>query len=106
MRELALTGYTSNRTRQNCASFLAKWLGIDWRLGAEWYECMLIDYDVAYVEHGSEHGPGTAARTQAAKRITMTRLRWILAGKETGGAVSYQSSLFAPHFRHPPNRPS
>ncbi|KAJ3835735.1 DNA photolyase, FAD-binding/Cryptochrome [Lentinula raphanica] len=47
MRELALTGYTSNRTRQNCASFLAKWLGIDWRLGAEWYECMLIDYDVA-----------------------------------------------------------
>nr|BAM46126.1 cryptochrome DASH [Lentinula edodes]BAM48913.1 cryptochrome dash [Lentinula edodes] len=47
MRELALTGYTSNRTRQNCASFLAKWLGIDWRLGAEWYECMLIDHDVA-----------------------------------------------------------
>ncbi|KAJ3979426.1 DNA photolyase, FAD-binding/Cryptochrome [Lentinula detonsa] len=47
MRELALTGYTSNRTRQNCASFLAKWLGIDWRLGAEWYESMLIDHDVA-----------------------------------------------------------
>ncbi|KAJ4490755.1 DNA photolyase, FAD-binding/Cryptochrome [Lentinula aciculospora] len=47
MRELALTGYTSNRTRQNCASFLAKSLWIDWRLGAEWYECMLTDYDVA-----------------------------------------------------------
>lgn len=47
MRELYLTGYTSNRTRQNCASFLAKWLGIDWRLGAEWYESMLIDHDVA-----------------------------------------------------------
>ncbi|KAF8919313.1 DNA photolyase, FAD-binding/Cryptochrome, partial [Mucidula mucida] len=27
MRELALTGYTSNRARQNCASFLATWLG-------------------------------------------------------------------------------
>ncbi|KAF9461864.1 DNA photolyase, FAD-binding/Cryptochrome [Collybia nuda] len=47
MRELALTGYTSNRARQNCASFLAIWLGIDWRVGAEWYESMLVDYDVA-----------------------------------------------------------
>ena len=47
MRELYLTGYTSNRARQNVASFLAKRLGIDWRIGAEWYECMLIDYDLS-----------------------------------------------------------
>jgi deoxyribodipyrimidine photo-lyase len=45
-RELFLTGYTSNRTRQNVASYLSKHLGIDWRLGAEWYESCLIDYDV------------------------------------------------------------
>lgn len=45
-RELFLTGYTSNRTRQNVASFLAKHLNIDWRIGAEWYECLLVDYDV------------------------------------------------------------
>jgi deoxyribodipyrimidine photo-lyase len=45
-RELFLTGYTSNRTRQNVASYLSKHLGIDWRLGAEWYESNLIDYDV------------------------------------------------------------
>lgn len=45
-RELFLTGYTSNRARQNAASFLASHLEIDWRIGAEWYECMLIDYDV------------------------------------------------------------
>ncbi|KAH8812668.1 DASH family cryptochrome [Xylogone sp. PMI_703] len=45
-RELYLTGYTSNRARQNVASFLTKHLGFDWRLGAEWYECMLIDSDV------------------------------------------------------------
>lgn len=44
-RELFLTGYSSNRARQNVASFLAKHLGIDWRLGAEWYECLLVDYD-------------------------------------------------------------
>jgi deoxyribodipyrimidine photo-lyase len=46
-RELFLTGYSSNRARQNVASFLAKHLDVDWRLGAEWYECMLVDYDVA-----------------------------------------------------------
>lgn len=46
-RELFLTGYTSNRARQNVASFLASHLGVDWRIGAEWYEFLLIDYDVA-----------------------------------------------------------
>ncbi|KAF4975566.1 hypothetical protein FZEAL_7655 [Fusarium zealandicum] len=46
-RELYHTGYTSNRARQNVASFFAKHLGIDWRYGAEWYEMMLVDYDVS-----------------------------------------------------------
>lgn len=46
-RELLHTGYTSNRARQNVASFLAKHLGIDWRFGAEWYEMLLVDYDVS-----------------------------------------------------------
>ncbi|KAI0147520.1 cryptochrome [Xylariaceae sp. FL1272] len=45
-RELIHTGYTSNRARQNVGSFLAKHLNIDWRYGAEWYEMMLVDYDV------------------------------------------------------------
>ena len=47
MKELFLTGYTSNRLRQNVASFLAKHMGIDWRIGAEWYESMLCDYDLS-----------------------------------------------------------
>ncbi len=46
MRELAATGFMSNRGRQNVASFLTKNLGIDWRMGAEWFESRLIDYDV------------------------------------------------------------
>ena len=46
-RELLLTGYISNRARQNTASFLAARLRIDWRLGAEWFESMLVDYDCA-----------------------------------------------------------
>lgn len=46
-RELFYTGYTSNRARQNVASFFSKHMGIDWRYGAEWYEMLLIDYDVS-----------------------------------------------------------
>jgi deoxyribodipyrimidine photo-lyase len=46
MRELLLTGFMSNRGRQNVGSFLTKNLGLDWRLGAEWFESQLIDYDV------------------------------------------------------------
>ncbi len=46
MREIAATGYMSNRGRQIVASFLTKNLGIDWRMGAEWFESLLIDYDV------------------------------------------------------------
>jgi deoxyribodipyrimidine photo-lyase len=47
LRELYLTGYTSNRARQNVASFLTKHLHIDWRFGAEWFESMLVDYDLS-----------------------------------------------------------
>lgn len=47
MRELAATGFMSNRGRQNVASFLVKDLKVDWRMGAEWFESLLIDYDVA-----------------------------------------------------------
>ncbi len=45
MRELKLTGFMSNRGRQNVASFLVKDLKINWQMGAEYFESMLIDYD-------------------------------------------------------------
>ena len=46
MIELLETGFMSNRGRQNVANYLTKELKIDWRLGAEYFESMLIDYDV------------------------------------------------------------
>ena len=46
MRELKETGWMSNRGRQNVASFLVKDLHLDWRLGAEWFESLLLDHDV------------------------------------------------------------
>ncbi len=47
MRELAATGFMSNRGRQNVASFLCLDMGLDWRLGADYFEHALLDYDVA-----------------------------------------------------------
>jgi deoxyribodipyrimidine photo-lyase len=46
MKELKLTGFMSNRGRQNVASFLTKDMGIDWTWGASYFESQLIDYDV------------------------------------------------------------
>ena len=47
MIELRSTGWMSNRGRQNVASFLTKDLAVDWRVGAELFEMLLIDHDVA-----------------------------------------------------------
>jgi deoxyribodipyrimidine photo-lyase len=47
MKELGLTGFMSNRGRQNAASYLIHDLNLDWRLGAAYFESQLIDYDVS-----------------------------------------------------------
>lgn len=46
MRELAATGYLSNRMRQIVASYLIHDLSGDWRAGAAWFESQLLDFDV------------------------------------------------------------
>ncbi|WP_426092623.1 DASH family cryptochrome [Flavobacterium sp. DSR3-2] len=46
MIELRETGWMSNRGRQNVGSYFAKNLLLDWRIGAAYFEAMLIDYDV------------------------------------------------------------
>lgn len=46
MIELKNTGWMSNRGRQNVASYFAKELHLDWRIGASYFESLLIDYDV------------------------------------------------------------
>ena len=46
MIELKETGWMSNRGRQNVASYFAKDLLQDWRIGAAYFESILIDYDV------------------------------------------------------------
>ena len=45
MKELNATGFMSNRGRQNVASFLVNDLKVNWIMGAEYFESLLIDYD-------------------------------------------------------------
>ncbi len=47
MCELQATGWMSNRARQLVASHLIYESGLDWRLGAAFFESQLVDYDVA-----------------------------------------------------------
>jgi deoxyribodipyrimidine photo-lyase len=47
MRQLLATGWMHNRLRMVTASFLTKLLGVDWRLGAEFFMQQLIDGDFA-----------------------------------------------------------
>lgn len=46
MIDLRNTGFMSNRGRQNAASYFCKTMKIDWRIGAAYFEEMLLDYDV------------------------------------------------------------
>ncbi|HET9121200.1 MAG TPA: deoxyribodipyrimidine photo-lyase, partial [Solirubrobacterales bacterium] len=47
MRQLATEGYMHNRARLIVASFLTKTLGVDWRAGADHFEALLVDADLA-----------------------------------------------------------
>lgn len=45
MRELKTTGYCNHMGRECAGWFLIGDLGIDWRMGAEWFESALVDYE-------------------------------------------------------------
>ena len=45
--ELKTTGWLSNRNRQIVASYFVKNLGLDWRIGAAFFESLLVDYNPA-----------------------------------------------------------
>lgn len=47
MRELNETGYMHNRCRMIAATFLIKYLIIDWRWGEKYFAKKLLDYDLA-----------------------------------------------------------
>ena len=73
MRELAATGYMSNRMRQNVASYLIHDLALDWRLGAAWFEHQLIDFDVASNQGNWLYLAGAGTDPRSDRRFSPSR---------------------------------
>ena len=101
MKELAKTGWMSNRGRQNVASFLVHDLHLPWRWGAAYFESQLIDYDVhsnwgnwAYVAGvgndprvGRAFNPAVQAeRYDAGEEYVRT---WLPAGRFVQGGLGF-----------------
>jgi deoxyribodipyrimidine photo-lyase len=93
MRELAATGFMSNRGRQNVASYLIFNLGVDWRLGAAHFEELLLDYDPC-----SNWGNWVAAAGLTGGRINRFNTRKQLNDYDPG-------RKYVNHWRDPGERP-
>jgi deoxyribodipyrimidine photo-lyase len=78
MRELNSTGFMSNRGRQLVASFVVNDLQINWQIGAEYFESMLIDYDPAsnYGNWNYIAGVGTDPRGDRYFNVLMQAKRY------------------------------
>ncbi len=73
MRELAATGFTSNRMRQIVASFLVHDLSCDWRAGAAWFESQLVDFDVSSNQGNWLYVSGRGTDPRAGRRFNPTK---------------------------------
>ncbi|UTW06034.1 DASH family cryptochrome [Pseudomonas benzenivorans] len=96
MRELATTGYLSNRGRQVVASYLINDLQQDWRHGAAWFEEHLIDYDPASNWGNWAYLAGIACDPQRSRMFNA--LRQARAFDRDAAYVS----LWLPELRHLP----
>ncbi len=69
MRSLRETAYMHNRLRMITASFLAKHLLLDWRLGEQFFMCHLIDGDFASNNGGWGFSSSTGVDPQPYFRV-------------------------------------
>jgi len=90
MRELQATGFLGNLARQFLAAFIVEDLGLDWRVGADWFEEMLVDYD-PHSNWGQWARSAGVAPTNDAKRrrVGGTRYFDIALGLDEDEAANY-----------------
>ena len=69
MRQLTTSGWMHNRARMIAASFLTKHLGVDWRVGEEYFMEHLIDGDPASNNGGWQWAASTGTDAQPWFRI-------------------------------------
>nr|WP_319398589.1 FAD-binding domain-containing protein [uncultured Carboxylicivirga sp.] len=64
MNEIRTTGFLSNRGRMLVSYYLSKVMQVNWLWGAQWFEHLLIDYDVCnnYGNWAYQSGVGTDSR--------------------------------------------
>ena len=108
MREMYVTGTMHNRARMIVASYLTKHLMCHWRIGQQWFEDCLVDWDPASNAMGWQwtagSGPDAAPyfrvfnpETQAGKFDPdgTYRRRWIAEGqaRPTKTALSYFDAI-------------
>lgn len=121
MREMYVTGHMHNRSRMIVASYLTKHLMMHWRIGQQWFEECLIDWDPASNAMGWQwtagSGPDAAPyfrvfnpETQLEKfdKDGAYRKRWIAEGtaKPSETALSFfdavpESWALAPDQAYP-----
>ncbi|ORW00914.1 cryptochrome/photolyase family protein [Mycobacterium kyorinense] len=73
MRQLAAEGWMHNRARLITASFLAKTLYLDWRLGAAHFMSLLVDGDVANNQLNWQWVAGTGTDTRPNRVLNPVR---------------------------------
>jgi deoxyribodipyrimidine photo-lyase len=73
MRQLRAEGWMHNRARLITAAFLTKHLGVDWRLGVEWFFRWLLDGDVANNSGNWQWVAGTGNDTRSYRRFNPIR---------------------------------
>jgi deoxyribodipyrimidine photo-lyase len=78
MRELNMTGYISYRGRLNTAVFLSKELKVNWLMGAEYFESLLLDYDACsnYGNWNALMGVGSDPREERSLNILAQSRRY------------------------------
>ena len=69
MRQINHSGYMHNRLRMVTANFLVKDLGLDWRLGEQYFAERLNDYDLASNNGGWQWSASTGCDAQPYFRI-------------------------------------
>lgn len=73
MRQLLAEGWMHNRARMVTASYLTRTMGVDWRLGAAWFDRWLVDADVANNHGNWQWTAGTGTDTNPFRRFNPQR---------------------------------
>ena len=71
MRQLAATGYIPHQGRMTASGFLVRDLRVNWQMGAEYFESLLIDYDPCsnWVNWNNVAGLGLDSREDRSQNI-------------------------------------